>query len=155
MPRSLTVLSASLYNPAVDFSATRIPARSSMLPLAVLMNRNIKAIPRDASIRDAARMMRDTRIGSLLVEHDGAYIGILSETDVVRRGVAEGLDVDHAPVHLVMSSPIITLDIKRSAVDANALMSERAIRHLAITEENRIVGILSVRDLLVYFKNQF
>lgn len=126
-----------------------------MLPLAVLMNRNLKTIPRDASVRDAARLMREGRIGSLLVEQGGDYVGIVSETDVVRRGVAEGLDVDHVAVHLVMSSPIITLDISRSAVDANAVMSERAIRHLAITEEGRIVGVLSVRDLLVYFKNQF
>lgn len=126
-----------------------------MLPLAVLMNRNLKTIPRDASVRDAARLMREGRIGSLLVEHEGDYVGIVSETDVVRRGVAEGLDVDRVAVHLVMSSPIITLDISRSAVDANAVMSERAIRHLAITEEGRIVGVLSVRDLLVYFKNQF
>ncbi|MEO5656555.1 MAG: CBS domain-containing protein [Nitrospiria bacterium] len=126
-----------------------------MLPLAVLMNRNLRTIPREASVRDAARLMREWRIGSLLVEHEGDYVGIVSETDVVRRGVAEGLDVDRVAVHLVMSSPIITLDISRSAVDANAVMSERAIRHLAITEDGRIVGVLSVRDLLVYFKNQF
>jgi len=126
-----------------------------MLPLAVLMTREVKAIHRDASVREAARVMRDKHVGSLLVEKDGQYIGIVSETDVVRRGVAEGLNIDQAPVHSVMSSPIITLDINRSAVEANALMSERAIRHLAITEEGRITGILSVRDLLVYFKNQF
>ena len=126
-----------------------------MLPLAVLINRDVKAVPRDASVRDAARLMRDTRVGSLLVESGGQYVGILSETELVRRGVAEGLDFDHTAVHLVMSSPIITLDVGRSAVEANSVMSERAIRHLAITEEGRIIGILSVRDLLVYFKNQF
>jgi CBS domain-containing protein len=126
-----------------------------MLPLAVLMTRDIKAVDRDASVRDAARLMRDKRVGSLLVESRGQYIGIISETDVVRRGVAEGLDIDHEPVHRVMSSPIITLDIKKSAVEANALMSERSIRHLVITEEGKMVGVLSVRDLLVYFKNQF
>jgi signal-transduction protein with cAMP-binding, CBS, and nucleotidyltransferase domain len=126
-----------------------------MLPLAVLMTRDIKAVDRDASVRDAARLMRDKSVGSLLVESRGQYIGIISETDVVRRGVAEGLDIDHEPVHRVMSSPIITLDIKKSAVEANALMSERSIRHLVITEEGKMVGVLSVRDLLVYFKNQF
>lgn len=126
-----------------------------MLPLAVLMTRDVKSIDHGASVREAARLMRDKGVGSLLVHSHGDYVGIVSETDVVRRGVAEGLDLDQAPVHLVMSSPIITLDIKKSAVEANALMSERAIRHLAITEEGKIVGVLSVRDLLVYFKNQF
>jgi signal-transduction protein with cAMP-binding, CBS, and nucleotidyltransferase domain len=126
-----------------------------MLPLAVLMARDLKAIDRNASVREAARLMRDKGVGSLLVQSSDNYVGIVSETDVVRRGVAEGLDIDHEPVHRVMSSPLITLDIKKSAVEANALMSERAIRHLVITEEGRIVGVLSVRDLLVYFKNQF
>ena len=126
-----------------------------MLPLAVLMARELRTIDRNASVRDAARSMRDKRVGSLLVQSEGDYVGIVSETDVVRRGVAEGLDIDHEPVHRVMSSPLITLDIKKSAVEANALMSERAIRHLVITEEGKIVGVLSVRDLLIYFKNQF
>lgn len=126
-----------------------------MLPLAVLMARDLKAIDRNASVREAARLMRDKGVGSLLVQSSDNYVGIVSETDVVRRGVAEGLDIDHEPVHRVMSSPLITLDIKKSAVEANALMSERAIRHLVITEEGKIVGVLSVRDLLVYFKNQF
>ncbi len=119
------------------------------------MTRDIKAVDRDTSVREVARVMRDQRVGSLLVQARGEYIGIVSETDVVRRGVADGLDVDGVPVHRVMSSPIITLDIRKSAVEANALMSERAIRHLVITEEGKMVGVLSVRDLLVYFKNQF
>ena len=54
-----------------------------------------------------------------------------------------------------MTRPIITIDVKQTADDANALMSEKAIRHLAVTENNRIVGVLSVRDLLIYFKNRF
>jgi signal-transduction protein with cAMP-binding, CBS, and nucleotidyltransferase domain len=119
------------------------------------MARELRTIDRNASVRDAARLMREKRVGSLLVQAEGDYVGIVSETDVVRRGVAEGLDIDHEPVHRVMSSPLITLDIKKSAVEANALMSERAIRHLVITEEGKIVGVLSVRDLLIYFKNQF
>lgn len=106
-------------------------------------------------MRDAARLMRDKRVGSLLVEDHGDYIGIVSETDLIRRGMAEGLDPDRVAVHDVMSSPIITLDINRSAVDANSMMSERGIRHLAITDQGRIIGVLSVRDLLIYFKNHF
>ena len=126
-----------------------------MLPLAILINRDIKTVPREASLRDAARLMRDKRIGSLLVEDRGDFIGIVSETDIIRRGMAEGLDPDRVAVHTVMSSPIITLDITRSAVDANSMMSERGIRHLAITDQGRIIGVLSVRDLLIYFKNHF
>jgi CBS domain-containing protein len=126
-----------------------------MLPLAILMSRNLKTIPHNANLKEAACLMRDTRIGSLLVVRNDDHIGILSETDLVRRGIAEGLDPDKAIVENIMSSPIITIDIEKTAEEANSVMSERGIRHLAITNEGKIVGILSVRDLLIYFKNQF
>jgi CBS domain-containing protein len=126
-----------------------------MLPLAILMSRNLKTIPHNATLKEAACLMRDKRIGSLLVVRNDDHVGILSETDLVRRGIAEGLDPDKAMVEGIMSSPIITIDIEKTAEEANAVMSERGIRHLAITNEGQIVGILSVRDLLIYFKNQF
>jgi CBS domain-containing protein len=126
-----------------------------MLPLAILMSRNLKTIPHNATLKEAACLMRDKRIGSLLVVRNDDHVGILSETDLVRRGIAEGLDPDKAMVEGIMSSPIITIDIEKTAEEANAVMSERGIRHLTITNEGQIVGILSVRDLLIYFKNQF
>jgi CBS domain-containing protein len=128
---------------------------NTMLPLAILMSRDLMTIPHDATLKRAACLMRDRRIGSLLVVQNDHHVGILSETDLVRRGLAEGLDPDKATVKTIMSSPIITLDIEKSAEDANAMMSEKGIRHLAITEEGKIAGILSVRDLLIYFKNLF
>jgi len=128
---------------------------SAMLPLAILMSRDLKTIAHNATLKEAACFMRDKRIGSLLVVRNGDHVGILSETDLVRRGIAEGLDPEKAGVETIMSSPIISMDIERTAEEANGVMSERGIRHLAITSEGKIVGILSVRDLLVYFKNQF
>lgn len=126
-----------------------------MLPLAILMSRDLKTVPHNVTLKEAACLMRDKHIGSLLVVKNGNHVGILSETDLVRRGIAEGLDPDKAIVETIMSSPIITIDIEKTAEEANAVMSEQGIRHIAITDEGRIVGILSVRDLLVYFKNQF
>jgi CBS domain-containing protein len=126
-----------------------------MLPLAILMSRDIKTIPHNATLKEAACFMRDKRIGSLLVVRNGDHVGILSETDLIRRGIAEGLDPEKAIVETIMSCPIISIDIEKTAEEANTIMSEQGIRHIAITDEGRIVGILSVRDLLVYFKNQF
>ncbi len=138
-----------------------------MLPLAILMSRELKTISHDATLKEAACLMRDGKIGSVLVVRGSDHVGILSESDLVRRGLAEALNTEKAVVESIMSSPIISLDIEKTAEDANALMSERGIRHLAITvcfsllaslaitDEGRIVGILSVRDLLIYFKNQF
>jgi len=119
------------------------------------MNKDIKSIAPDTTLVDAARRMRDEHVGSLLVRRGEDYVGILSESDLVRRGMAEGGNFSAIPVESVMTRPIIMIDVRQTAEDANALMSEKAIRHLAVTENNRIVGILSVRDLLIYFKNRF
>ncbi len=126
-----------------------------MLPLAILMSRNLKTIPAVASLKEASCLMRDQGIGSLIVVDNQDHVGIVSETDLVRRAMAQGLDPDQEKVGQIMSSPIISIDIDKPAEEANALMSERGIRHLAITEAGEIIGILSVRDLLIYFKNQF
>jgi CBS domain-containing protein len=126
-----------------------------MLPIRLLMNREVKSITPDLTLVDAARRMRDERVGALLVRRGDDYVGILSESDLVRRGMAEERNLSTVTVESIMTRPIITIDVKQTADDANTLMSEKAIRHLAVTENNRIIGILSVRDLLIYFKNRF
>ena len=61
-------------------------------PLAVMMNRKIRTVEAGATLVAAAEMMRDARVGALLVVEQGAYVGVLSETDLVRRAMATGLD---------------------------------------------------------------
>jgi CBS domain-containing protein len=127
-------------------------------PLAVMMSREIRAIRPDATLAEAAVVMRNARVGALLVQEQdppkqGSYIGVISESDLVRKGMAVGLNPDRDQVKTIMSAPLITIEIDRSAHEASDLMSEKGIRHLAITQDSEIVGIISVRDLLRYFKN--
>ncbi len=122
-------------------------------PLAVMMNRKIRTIAPDATLAEAAGLMRDARVGAVLVFEQGVYLGVVSETDLVRKAMAGGLDPAQERVRTVMSSPVITIEIDRSAHDASDLMAEKGIRHLAITQDGQIVGMISVRDLLRYFKN--
>ncbi len=122
-------------------------------PLAVMMSRDLRTISPDATLAEAARMMRDARIGALLVKNDQSYVGVLSETDLVRKGMACNLDPARERVGAVMSSPVISIEIDRSAHEASDLMAVKAIRHLAVSQDGQIVGIISVRDLLRYFKN--
>lgn len=122
-------------------------------PLAVMMKRNPRTISPDATLAEAAAIMRDARVGAILVAEHGTFVGIVSETDLVRKGMASHLDAAQAKVREVMSSPVITIEQDRSAHDASDLMAEKGIRHLAVTEDGRIVGIVTVRDLLRYFKN--
>jgi len=126
-----------------------------MIPLAVLMSRNIQKIPDGGTLFQASQIMRDMKIGSLLIERDQEFVGVVSETDLVRRALAEGIDLNTTRVDSIMSTPIISIDIKKSGMEANELMSDHRIRHLAVTEHGKIVGVISVRDLLIYFKNRF
>ena len=125
-----------------------------MTPLALLMNRDIQQISPKATLREAARRMRDKKIGSLVIGEGEERVGIISETDFVRKAIAEGLNPDTTPVESMMSKPIITIDIDKTAKEANDLMASKGVRHLAITDRGKIVGVISVRDLVICFKNR-
>jgi len=122
-------------------------------PLAVMMCRILRTISPNATLLEAARLMRDAKVGALLVQEGGHYSGLVSESDLVRRGMAESCPAQETLVRAVMSSPLLSIDSAGSAHEASEKMAEHGIRHLAVSEEGQIVGIISVRDLLVYFKN--
>jgi CBS domain-containing protein len=126
----------------------------AMMPLAVLMNRKIATIPAEATLKDAAVRMQQEQVGALLVQRAAEYVGIVSETDIVRRAIAVGIPVDSCAVEKVMSSPLISIDIEQSVADANEIMSISKIRHLVVTERGEVAGIISIRDLVLYFKNR-
>lgn len=123
-----------------------------MSTLAQVMRKDLKTIAHDKSVKEAAKRMRDERLGSLLVEKSGQIIGILTETDVVRRAVAEGVDLAKTTVQSIMTSPIASIETTRTVQDAHDMMGDLGIRHLGVTEAGKLVGLVSVRDLLVYFK---
>ncbi|MBI5136182.1 MAG: CBS domain-containing protein [Nitrospirae bacterium] len=118
------------------------------------MNRDICWVKADDTLTKVAESMLANRVGAVLVKQDGEYQGILSETDIVRRAVAAGLKPEATLAKTVMSSPLITIDINQTLTDANEIMSEKRIRHLVVTERGTVVGIISVRDLVIYFKNR-
>ncbi len=125
-----------------------------MMPLAVLMNRNLCVVEPERTLKEAAQVMARDRVGCLLVKQGADYVGILSETDIVRRALAEGLGPETCAVSQVMSAPIITIDVEQSITHANEIMSAKKIRHLVVTERGEVVGIISVRDLVLYYKNR-
>jgi CBS domain-containing protein len=120
--------------------------------LEQIMRRELKTVGHSVSVREAAKRMRDSRISSLLIEKDGSLVGIITDTDVVRRGVAEGTDLNSVTVEKIMTSPIATIESVRSLQDAHDMMGDLNVRHLGVTEKGKLIGIVSVRDLLVYYK---
>jgi CBS domain-containing protein len=122
-------------------------------PLAVMMRSAAQTISPDATACDAARQMRMAKVGALLVREGVHYLGIISEADLVRKVLAESLAPAQILVRSVMSAPLIAIDITASAHDASDLMARAGIRHLAVVDDGEVAGMLSVRDLLRYFKN--
>jgi len=118
-----------------------------------MMRRTLRTVSPDTTLLAAAKLMRDAKVGALLVHEAGHYSGLVSESDLVRKGMAELCPAEETLVRAVMSSPLLSIDSARSAHEASEKMAEHGIRHLAISEEGQIVGIISVRDLLYYFKN--
>lgn len=130
-----------------------IQTRPLRRPLAMMMRRTLRTISPDTTLLAAAQLMRDAKVGALLVHEAGHYSGIVSESDLVRKGMAESCPTQETLVRAVMSSPLRSIEITSSAHEASEKMAEHGIRHLAISEDGQIVGIISVRDLLHYFKN--
>jgi CBS domain-containing protein len=116
--------------------------------LRVLMQATMETIASERTVLEAARKMVEERIGSLLVLEAGKMIGIVTETDMIRKVIAADLPARSTSVGAVMNAPLIQIDINDTARDASQLMAEKGIRHLAVTEDNKVVGLLSVRDLV-------
>jgi CBS domain-containing protein len=113
-----------------------------------LMTPEIYSITSERSVKAAAEEMAESEIGSLLVNREGDYIGIITEGDIVRKVVAKGMDPSTLSVEKAMTSPLITIEVDRSIVDANDLMEKKKVRHLGVTKKGKIIGVISVRDLL-------
>jgi CBS domain-containing protein len=117
-------------------------------PLSVLMATTLATIPSEASLLTAAQLMREKRIGSLLTIEAGEIVGIVTERDLARKGLALNRDASSIHVSAVMSSPLLSIDINRTIRDASKAMAEQGVRHLTVTENGKIAGVLSVRDLV-------
>ena len=125
-----------------------VPVKSFMVPVEKFVT-----VDRDMDARAAAALMRDRNIGSLFVTRNKEIIGILTDTDMVRRVVAVGLDASKTPVEQVMSAPILTIEEGKTLLDANDMMAKSHLRHLGVTRNGKLVGMISVRDLVVFLTN--
>lgn len=120
-----------------------------MIPLVErFMTMKIAAIGAEQNISEAAKEMATHEIGSLLVTREGTYVGIITETDMVRKVIAKQLDPSGILVWQVMHFPLITIEADKTVMEATDLMESEKIRHLAVTRGGEVIGIFSVRDLL-------
>ena len=119
--------------------------------VADYMSGEIRSIHLEATIREAGKLLQKYKVGSLLVDDGKRYVGVITDTDMSRKAVAQGLDPATTPVKRCLSKPIISVEDNQPLSDAVKLMKNKGIRHLAVTQDNTIIGILSVSDLLRYY----
>lgn len=115
------------------------------------MNSPVFSIDHSATVQEAAQFMHASNIGSLLVKEFDGYVGILTETDLSRKVVGQGLNPETTNVTEIMTQPLKTMDRFLPVEEANLFMHKNKIRHLAITEDEKVVGMLSVKDLVAYY----
>ncbi len=106
------------------------------------------ALPLDATIDEAARVMRDEAIGDVLVTYAGRLCGLITDRDIVVRAVAEHRDTALTPLGDVCTAELVTLRPEDDTATAARLMRERAVRRLPVVDTlHRPIGIVSISDL--------
>ncbi len=113
----------------------------------IIDQQELWTITPQTTVRDAARLMTQRRIGAAMVLSDGRLVGIFSERDLSQRVVAAGLDPETTLVGAVMTGNPVTIGPQDSAIDALELMRTHRFRHLPVVDQGRPVGMVSVRDL--------
>ncbi len=119
--------------------------------VADYMATTVRTISLDATLREAGLELQKWKIGSLLVQSGDEFIGSISETELTSEVVASGTDATTMTVKTCMREPLVTIENSDSIVEAVCLMKEKGTRHLAVTESGRVVGVVSVSDVIRYY----
>ena len=110
--------------------------------------RDVIIIGEDATVMEAAKIMSDQRIGSLVVGRREKIVGIFTERDVLNRVVARHLDPMETIIKDVMTTPVACCQPTTKLAECRSVMTEQRIRHLPVVEENRLLGMISSGDIL-------
>jgi signal-transduction protein with cAMP-binding, CBS, and nucleotidyltransferase domain len=126
----------------------------AMAELGEFMSSPVLRIDSEGSVQDAAILMEKSHVGSLIVEEHGDDIGIITERELSQKVLAAGGNPEEMKVSDIMTS-IQSMDRYMPIEEANQFMHKNRIRHLAVTDDDKIVGVLSVKDLVAYYSRDF
>jgi CBS domain-containing protein len=118
------------------------------MTLKEIMTTDVQVVAPDCKLIEAAQKMRDLDVGAVPVCDGERLIGVITDRDIVVRGIAEGLSAQDADVRSLTSGPVVYAFEDDSVENASKLMQERRIRRLpVINREKRLVGIVALADL--------
>jgi CBS domain-containing protein len=120
-------------------------------PVRIILGRKSSAIwgvTPQATVFEAIALMAEKSIGAVLVLADDELVGIVSERDYARKVVLRGRNSRDTAVSEIMSSPVFTIHPELRTDECMRLVTEKRIRHLPVTEQGRLVGIVTIGDLV-------
>jgi CBS domain-containing protein len=117
--------------------------------IAAVMTKEPKVLESDSPVMDAARVMRDSDIGDVIVIEGGSVCGIVTDRDIVVRGIASGKDPATTRLGEICSKDVTTVSSNTPVEEVIRLMRDRAIRRLPVVDGDRPVGVVSLGDLAV------
>ena len=118
------------------------------LPAGRIARRELVTIDENGTVLEAARLMVQKNRGSVLAARSGEPVGILTERDILRKVVSQALDAGSTKIKDVMTSPPTTIDYNKPLREAVELMVRKGLRRMLVTENGRIVGIFTMRDIV-------
>jgi CBS domain-containing protein len=118
------------------------------MKLRDVMTPNPRTLDPNATVQDAARLMRDEDTGVVPLVENGRPVGLITDRDIVVRAVADGTSIDR-PVRELATDDLVTAEPDMSTRDAAELMGEHQVRRLLVCEGERLVGVASIGDIAV------
>ena len=118
-----------------------------MVSVKEIMTKILLSVEADTVVREAIQVMSEKKVGSVLINKGNDIIGILEESDIVKNILAKDLNLYKVKVEAVMSIPFV-IDEERTDNDASTMMCQNKVRHLVVSDGKKIVGILSMADLI-------
>lgn len=110
--------------------------------------RQVWSVPPTATVYDAIQMMAEKNVGALPVLESGQVLGMISERDYTRKVILQGKSSKQTPVKEIMSSNVYTVSPTTTVLEAMRIMTEHHIRHLPVIDDNRMVGLVSIGNLV-------
>ncbi len=132
--------------PTIPPAAPDAPSRLLSQPLRTLLQRAPVTLGPDATIQEAARLMREASVSSVMLLHEGRLLGLLTDRDLRNRVVAEGLDIQR-PVREIATLAPLTAQAAATAFDALLLMTRHKLHHVPVMDGETLAGMVTAGDL--------